>query len=172
MIRTAAVFVLVLVCSLAPAESLNREGEAARKFVQSFYDWYVPQTSKPESELLALRTKRSLFTPQLRNALLEDWRAQAKVSDMIVGLDGDPFLNSQDPGDPYVAVSARAKGRVWLVPVHLVRDGKRSKAPQVIAAVERVKTGWRFTNFLFPDGNDLLSVLKELQKEREKPAQP
>jgi hypothetical protein len=46
---------------------------------------------------LAIKTKSSVFSPQLALALKEDSAAQAKAEGEIVGLDFDPFLNSQDP---------------------------------------------------------------------------
>src|SRR5437588_560107 len=100
-------FCLLTSCSLH-GRSTNRSDieKSCRRFVQSFYDWYVTEALKdnggPASDF-ALRHRGSVFDPELLQQLKEDSEAQAKAKGEIVGLDFDPFLNSQDPGEQYVA---------------------------------------------------------------------
>jgi hypothetical protein len=121
-----------------------------------------------DAEMAALKTKAEMFAPDLRRALLEDWRASEKNADEIVGLDFDPFLNSQDPYTKYSAEKVEKKGNSWLVSVF--GSSKEGKSPRadVIAKVEKTKSkyGWRFTNFIYDSGENLLGILKQFKKER------
>lgn len=64
----------------APIHHASPKTEAAsvRKFVQGFYDWYVPRALKTDAEPLALKVKAEMFTPQLRRELQEDRVASSK----------------------------------------------------------------------------------------------
>jgi hypothetical protein len=163
------VVLAIATAGLAQAqEQQARDRAAALQFVQTFYDWYVPKAAKLGGDPVkdALKHKASSFSPPLREALLQDIEAQEKA-DEIVGLDFDPFLNSQDPGEPYVAVAAKAKGKTWLVSVHPMVAGGRASNPAVVAVIEKGEKGWRFTNFLQPDGEDLLTLLARLKQDRQ-----
>jgi len=142
---------------------------SVRRFVQNFYDWYTPMSLN--EKILSpvdhtLKSKGSAFIPTLSKALREDSVASAKVKDMVVGLDFDPFLASQDPETHYTVGKIVQKNGSYYVSVHGVRSGKQSPKADVVVKVEKLKGSWRFTNFLYPDGTNLLSVLKELKKER------
>ena len=144
---------------------------SVKKFVQAFYDWYTPRALKGDAEMLTLKVKADAFAPEIRKALLEDRKAQEKVKDEVVGLDFDPFLNSQDVANTYTVKKVEHKGKSWLASVYGHYKGqKEDPAPSVIAQVEKGKSGWRFTNFIYPDPKkpmNLLQVLSELKKERE-----
>jgi hypothetical protein len=103
-----------------PARVLSEDEQSCKAFVQDFYDWYVSRevtdecnqeekmqekmhkvfadsinTCKRASEFHSVKVmslKQSL-NPKLKKLLDEDAAAQAKETDGIVGLDGDPFLN-------------------------------------------------------------------------------
>jgi FlaG/FlaF family flagellin (archaellin) len=92
-----------------PARTLEMARDSQRScrdFVQRFYDWYVPIALKDNAgnpSDRALRYKSHAFSPELLTQLKEDSTAQAKAKGEIVGLDFDPFLNSQHPGERYTA---------------------------------------------------------------------
>ncbi len=145
------------------------KSESARQFVQAFYDWYTPKAlngSAGDGWDLVLKSKRFVFSQRLVQALREDSAAAAKVKGEIVGLDFDPFLNSQDPDTRYLVRKVEQKGRSTLVSVHGVSDGKPSAKADVIVKLDKQNGHWRVTNFLYPIGDDLLGVLKKLKQER------
>lgn len=153
----------------AATKQQSPEAASVRKCVQGFYDWYVPRALKGDVEMQTLKIKASDFTPTLRKALIDDYNAQGKSKDEVVGLDADPFLNSQDVANTYTVKKIEHEGHAWLASVYGHYKGQKEDAqPSVIAQVEKTKTGWRFTNFLVPEGGDLLKELRDLKKEREK----
>ncbi len=171
---------LMLPCSGQPQQRKGGSDIRAslRAFVQDFYNWYVPKALGdnpfPASEFV-LKYRKSALSPELFRALKEDSEAQAKSSD-IVGLDWDPFLDSQDPCERYVAGGSTQKGNEYSVKVYAACSGKEGDQPVVIAELVQDGGQWRFINFLYPDqmehfpeSADLLSNLKMLKDEREKP---
>jgi hypothetical protein len=99
----------------AQVQRVQPTPESVRGFVQGFYDWYVPKALDHKifrAWDLALKTKSSVFSPELAQALREDSAAQDKAEKgELVGLDFDPFLNSQDPR-PYIRrARSHRKGR-------------------------------------------------------------
>lgn len=142
-------------------------------YVQSFYDWYVPWAEHADWQevWLQLKSKKQWrFSPELTRALDEDYLAQSKNPDTIVGLDGDPFLNSQDPFFRYVAGAVRKNGDHILVDVHSIRDGKRWPKPDVICELDQFNGRFRFVNFLWPEGGNLMNTLRLLREGRAKSA--
>ena len=172
-ILRACVLVILLVHP-AFTQNKNDTERSCREFVQAFYDWYVPKSlhghNGPASDP-ALKYKRSLFSDELVRGLSEDSAAQAK-SDEIVGLDFDPFLNSQDPSEHFVVRSVTRKGDRYWVEVRGVQSGKFRET--VIPELVFTKEGrWQFVNFhygkseFFEDEN-LLRTLELLRQDREK----
>jgi hypothetical protein len=152
--------------------SQEAQTESLRGFVQEFYDWYVPKALSDNSGpawIIALKTKRHWFSSALASNLREDADAQAKAEGEIVGLDFDPFLNSQDPGNHYEVGKITQKGQKYLVDIYIVSSGKRREKPAVIAEVAQQNGQWLFVNFHYPDNRDLLGVLKLLRESHEKP---
>src|SRR5215469_12476490 len=101
--RTITFSALLLLAS-APLYSQTAPAPAAteascQKFVQDFYNWYLPRTQRYRGrpEDLVLKEKPTFLSRELFKALRADTVAQDKdKSGDIVGLDMDPFLNSQD----------------------------------------------------------------------------
>jgi hypothetical protein len=115
-----------------------------------------------------------MFSAKLFRALKADREAQANSGE-IVGLDFDPFIGSQDPGDPGDRYEVRRVSRqgnrcsaeVWFSS----RANKReiSGSPEVVAELALENGKWRFVNFGYPSLNaDLLSVLQALREDRRK----
>jgi hypothetical protein len=155
----------------AAAPIPSSETARVQRFVQEFYDWYAPialkEHSGPSSDI-AIQSKGFDFTPELAKALKEDSNAQKKVQGDVVGLDFDPFLNSQDPEDRYVVTKVTPRGQGFWVEVHGVVHDKMDTKPSVFAEVVKMRGIYRFENFQYPPGGqNLLSVLKSLRKERD-----
>ena len=162
-------FLAFLCMTFSVAGQTTRTEESPATFVQGFYNWYLSlefKEKKVSSCVLALREKGPFFSAQLKKALLEDDAAAAKNPDEIVGLDFDPFLNSQETEKSYKVGDIARKGKTFWVNVHAVHSGSAKKKPEVIAEVAQVNGRWVFVNFHSPTGPDLLQTLKQLAKER------
>jgi len=163
------------------AQSAIDDKESARVFVQKFYDWYTVLYTAPQKKgeiratsIIAINQKSLSFDVLLRKALVDDDRAQSKVTDDIVGLDWDPFLTGQDIGVGYQTGNIKKAGNKFLVDIHNIERGKSKKAILasellVVAEVAKLNRHWVFTNFLYPKrGNDnLLLILRNLRKDRD-----
>jgi hypothetical protein len=140
---------------------------SARQFVQHFYGWYVPLTTStkgsPGWDIVLTRAQRDL-SPDLYRALKADDIAQKKVTDDVVGLDFDPFLNTQDPYPHYKIGKITERNGMFIAEVR--GSGSTSREPDVIAELSRQSGRWVFVDFLYPGTDDLLGVLKKLAKER------
>src|SRR5579864_8103992 len=111
--------------SLLRAQGKNSDDiRSCRAFVQEFYDWYLRQiedemTNKDVSVVdLALTQRKSTFGAELLNRLRKDSEAQSKVPGEIVGLEFDPFLNSQDPDERYIVGNIRFQGKRYWAEVY------------------------------------------------------
>ena len=153
------------------AGQTTKTEESPATFVQSFYNWYLSiefKEKKVSSCVLAVREKGAIFSAQLRKAILEDNAAAEKNPNEIVGLDFDPFLNSQDPEKVYKVGDTARKGKTFWVNVHAVQSGSPQKKPDVIAEVAQVNGRWIFVNFHSLTSPDLLQILKHLAADRNK----
>ncbi len=149
----------------------SSEAESCRAFVQSFYTWYVPANGREPNWSSLFGEKKSVFAPRLFQSLKADTDAQAKVDGEIVGLDFDPFLNSQDPSRKYVAGKISQKKDLYFVDIHSVSAGKKSAKPDLVAELKRIDGKWKFVNFHYgkseyPENDNLVSVLKCLAETR------
>jgi hypothetical protein len=153
--------------------------KSVRNFVQEFYRWYVPKALdlRTNSLELALKHRSYAFSPELLEALKEDSDAQARARE-IVGLDFDPFLDTQDPAERYELGRITQKGNTYLVEVFGVYPARPPDLPEgipeVIVEVARRNGHWVFTNFLYPpiakqypESGNLLAMLKSLKEARE-----
>jgi hypothetical protein len=174
---------LLLLAVSRPLQAQTKGGQdvsgSLRGFVQNFYDWYLPMAMKntPVSPWdRALQSKSSIFDPQLAQALREDSAAEAKNAknggDHYVGLDVDPFLCSQDPGDRYEVGRISQKGETYWVEIYSVWSGKKGEKPAVVAELRQKDGSWLFVNFHAGVGGDLLTDLKLLREDRRKASKP
>jgi hypothetical protein len=184
-IRKALVAVLVLIvgqsCLIAQGTPTASPPEGCAQFVQQFYDWYLAKEkalmdakSEDSAFEVTLRDKQASFSPGLVQALKDDLEASKKSSDEVVGLDFDPFLNSQDTAEKYVVGEVHPKGDHYYVDVFGVWEGKKNPKPDVVPELALEKGKWIFTNFHYqesdiPVNENLVSVLQQLKKDREKP---
>lgn len=175
----AAIWTVILLtgtAAFAGTETKQQdESLSCKAFVQSFYQWYVPLAHRedlkgPASDL-ALKHKASAFSAGLYQALKADSEAQARSKE-LVGLDFDPFLNSQDPDTRYDVRAVKQAGEHCSAEVFGVGDSGKRTQPDVVAELTRAGEDWIFTNFQYPSlKTDLLQVLKRLAADRRKPAQ-
>ncbi len=156
----------------AQAQTGAESQQSCRKFVQAFYDWYVPiavQAHAGRSSDSALKHKRSAFSSELSRRLEEDSNAQNKA-DEIVGLDFDPFLGGQDTCEPYSLKRVTSRGNNCRVEVYGSSCQKQAK-PDVVSELVFKDGRWFFVNFRYPNlgkDADLLSILKKLRTDRKK----
>jgi hypothetical protein len=162
----------------ATAQSAQRvlaeEEKSCQAFVQEFYNWYLPRfynsAQEPSSDDV-LKIRPQALSPKLLHMLQEDSEASAKAAGEIVGLDFDPFLNSN--GD--FGTEARVT-RVSLVNglcrVSVQGYEQNQLEGQVFAELSRKGNLWAFEDFYF-DGSfshskDLIRTLNELAAFRKK----
>ena len=110
--------VLVLFAGVSQAVSAAEPAEACGQFVQKFYDWYLArdkaltnENSQKSVMEVALREKRSSFSPGLVKALQEDVAASEK-SRLTKLLDLDSlirFSTHRKRRKKYIVGQVRAK---------------------------------------------------------------
>jgi len=135
--------------------------QGCRKFVQDFYDWYVPVALQHHNEPasnIALRMKPSAFDPKLLRLLRRDFEAQSHASE-IVGLDFDPFLDTQDPSERLTIQKVEKNGADCLVSVHSLSP---DEVRELVAEVKFSDGRWRFANFHYSEGKKRWNLIKEL----------
>jgi len=158
-----ALILLMFLCSLgAGAQVTDRPKGSPREFVESFYQWYVPRINSDTQDRSwdsVLKDKRSALGDQLFKLLMENFDAQARCED-LVGLDFDPFLYTQDPAGRYVVGRITRKGQTYLADIYAVGSGEKGEKPDVTAEFVEKGGRWFFVNFHYPDGGDLLTILK------------
>jgi hypothetical protein len=138
--------------------------ETPTAFLQRFYDSYLKQKTPDWGG--TVKTKRSLFTSTLADALQEDAAAQAKVTGDIVGIDFDPFLGSQDPSNRFVVRDAVPTPTGYRVKVYDLGSGSRN-GPAVLVDVSHKDGSWIIADFHYPQtSSDLLSILRSLRQSR------
>jgi len=154
-----------------PVDSMRQSG--CREFVQNFYTWYQRAAEHSGYEV-AIDKRPGQFGSELLRALRTDNAAQKRSPGEIVGLDFDPFLNSQDVADRYDAKRVSRRGNRFFVDV-FARQGSEKILHAAVTPELRIEHGkWVFVNFHYGGDasrsgpNDLLSVLRKLRSERAK----
>ena len=150
---------------------------SAKRFAQSFYDWYTPFATSDSLDRLGKisaevpTTERpELFSPQLLAALRADFLAEANAKGDPAGIDFDPFLSGQNPCEQYKVGSISLRHKSYLAKVYPVCSGKLSDSVQVIAELQPTANGWQFINFHYPRAHtDLVRALKYWRDQRRKP---
>lgn len=153
------------------AQSFQPNEKGCRAFVQAFYDWYLARDAECEqsnrcrtSSDYVLRTEPNILDPKLRAMLREDSDAQAQA-DEIVGLDFDPFFNSQDPSPRFQVQTVTVQGDHCRAMVRGLRNGTQEEAVEPEAMW--TKGRWVFASFRYyeqgsrtlEEVGDLLSTL-------------
>jgi len=163
--RTVWLSLLALVSpSVLAAQARIPEGQnkTPKEFIEGFYQWYVPLSFKENATTAsdaALKLKRQAFSRQLFSLLRQDSTAQAACGELI-GLDFDPFLNTQEPSERYEVGPVAKTGETYRADVYRVERGQRSEKPDVTVEVAQRNGRWVFVDFDYPDGQSLVSVLR------------
>ncbi len=171
------VLVLILLVGHLPkalSQSPPATDAACKAYVQKFYDYYWKEAgreSKESADIRAIKNKNFAFSEELKTQLKADDAAAAKSPGEIVGLDFDPFLNSQEEPERYVAKKVSHKGDHYLVSVYTTSGGKKEAKPAVTPELELKNKQWIFVNFHYeksniPENENLLLILKALRAER------
>ena len=142
----------------------------AQAFARSFYDWYTEAGQDRNVEVVLL-LKKDVLAPELYEALKADAEVTSKAEGELVGLDFDPFLNTQEASQPFDAGTAVAKGDSWWVPL----TDRKSHVLRVTAEVTCAAAGCRIANLHYPaqelpENENLVSILKVLARDRAKAA--
>ncbi|HXY19349.1 MAG TPA: hypothetical protein VEH83_05080 [Gemmatimonadales bacterium] len=140
--------------------------QAAARFVQAFYQWYERAGERYE---VAVRDSPAYFAPALLGALRLDYAASQASPSEVVGLDWDPFLDTQDPCNPYQVTGTTRRGDTVLVAVNgMCTDRPPQTQPDVLAEVRLVDKRWVFVDFRHvADAGSLVQDLQRLQEARE-----
>jgi len=141
---------LAAAAAAAPAWSA---GQTARDFVEAIYRAYrTPSEMSASGEGVAIdspREVRRLFAPDLARLMIADAAAAAKKGDEAA-LDGDPFIDAQDWSISGVRVEIHDLGPDHAAAV--VNFANFGKATQVKLELVRLRSGWRITDILWPEG--------------------
>lgn len=156
---------------MLPCQNRVADEQSCRRFVQDFYDWYVPITnSRDDRFTVMLRPRRESFDPKLWQMLATEDEAQSHA-DEIVGLDFDPIVNCQDPSPQFKALSVSISDNHCRALVIGFNQGVREERviPELVYSGRR----WTFVNFHYRfeisgkwKDSDLIEILKDLQKSR------
>jgi len=146
-------------------------GKSCEAFVKEFYGWYLP-IAQAEIERhvdpldLAVKANPPVLSRELIHGLEAVRAEETKTGD--AGLDFDPVLNSQDPGDPgdppYLIRDARVEGDICRADVYYQsRNGKSERI--VVPELRTEHDHWIFTNFRYPNSSypesgNLVSLIK------------
>lgn len=153
------VAIVVAIGSLAQQDGPHFASNSPEDFVRGFYAWYAPHALHDHEWDKTLQLIHSDLSPQLARLLQEDSVAQSKCED-VVGLDFDPFLNTQDPAEHYAVNEIVQIKTAYQAKIYRLEDGKQAEKPDVIAEFAQKNGRWLFTNFYYPGADDLLTLLK------------
>jgi hypothetical protein len=162
-----APFILALPFLLgAQAKAVKNPSVAPQRFLDEFYQWYTPLTHKNNTTTawdVAVKLKGKSFSAQLARLLKQDSVAKASCRELI-GLDFDPFLNTQDPSQQYKVGNVTRTGETYRADIYRVAAGQQAKKPDLTAEFTKKNDGWMFLNFFYPNGTNLLAILSAPQE--------
>jgi hypothetical protein len=138
------------------------DSSAVRRFVQEFYDWYMPLARKGDRSPTywsVLTASPRFLRPEIASALREDSAARFARPMQREYLNYDPFLDSQDPCDGYEITRLWRSGASYNVTVRqrCSPPGYQKQQPTVV--VTREDGVWRISNVVYDRGGDLMSEL-------------
>jgi hypothetical protein len=177
LVLQSAVILLVAISSpvVAQTEPPESSGKTCEIFLKEFYGWYLTNDrSTPPHGAWALEITLKVHPLLLSDELtrgINAVEAEAKKSH-DVGLDFDPILNTQDPGDPgdppYLVRDVNVKAGACRADVYYQStDGKVEKI--VIPELHVQNDRWVFTNFYYPNfpqdpNSNLRSIIENYLK--------
>jgi hypothetical protein len=157
----------------------------ARAFVQGFYDWYAGRmlaASRSKSGKGfgfddAIRQRPDSFSPELKRLLEEDIAASRKCPSEVVGLDWDPFLETQDTPGSYVVGKVEKTGQGFRMSIDDKKIPKGERNPVAQADVTFMGGHWTFVDFVQEPTDPkaqqgLVAILKGYEKSGEYKCKP
>ena len=162
-----AALALCIAQGLGAQSATNATRDSVARAVQHFYDWYLPRFAKPGKRdvmMLAATHGPLPFDAVLVHWLRVDSTARARAKGEVDGLDGDPYLNAQDPCDSYTVKAIRARGRDLLVDVLGHGGCAAHQTPDVTVALALEAGQWTILEFLDPNRHDegVIPLIKRL----------
>lgn len=142
---------------------------AARLFVENFiarYNGQFKETPERPGDWNPLTLVERSLTPELVRALEEDRAAAAANQDEIVGLDFDPFTNSQDPCETYAAGRTAQRADTLLVELLGRCHDQNPLIPDAVYLLVRRGADFAIADIVYPQGGTLTGVLRELARMR------
>ncbi len=162
--------------SIRPAlegTALPAQATEAQRWVRDVVKEYLSQfgdvSDKPVNWDPATMIEARLV-PSLRQALSDDRAAARANNDEIVGLDFDPFSNSQDPCETYRAGAVAMNGDSVQVAIHANCDYGSTLFPDAVYVLVRSGTDFLIADIQYPGNSSLTQILKYLAEQRAQPA--
>ena len=158
-----------LTASSARAQRPETATPAARTFVERFitrYNGQFKETPDRPADWNPLTLIERSLTPDLVRALEEDRAAAAANQDEIVGLDFDPFTNSQDPCETYAAGRTAQRADTTMVEIVGQCHGQNPLIPDAVYLLVRSGGEFKIADIVYPQGGSLHGVLRELARMR------
>lgn len=157
----------------APAQPAG-SAEAKRfveVFIERYYGQFKEDANRPENWDPVAIVRRAL-TRELAEALAADRAAAVANQEEIVGLDFDPFSNSQDPCETYK--TGRVAQRADTLMVELLGEchGQIPLIPDAVYLLVRVNRELAIADIAYPQGGSLRNVLRQLDEMRRRPTPP
>jgi hypothetical protein len=152
---------LLIFISLIFPNIAHSNPKTPRLFVEEFYNWYVPLTQnnhESPSWRIALGERAKDFSPLLIKLFEKSFSAQDKCED-LVGLDFDPFLDSQDPSPSYGIGNVKKNRSGYLIEIYNTLDEKKYEKRKIIISLHNTNGNWIFSNFFYKDKENLLKIL-------------
>jgi hypothetical protein len=157
-------------------DKYKKSTQSCQKFTQDFYNWYLPFLIKNGATVTlntVIKKKSDLFSGPLLQMLKEDSDAQSKFPGELIGIDWDPFLNTQDPAQKYTVQNTsvlhdNCAAETWSGRTISTKNPK----PDIVAILKWIDGNWKFVNFdndpKAKTPSDLISILNRLKESREK----
>lgn len=162
--------------SIRPAlegTALPARATEAQRWVRSVVAEYLGQfgdmSGKPDN-WDPLTEIEARLVPSLRQALRADRAAARANQEEIVGLDFDPFANSQDPCESYRAGGVAVRGDSLQVAIHANCDYGSTLFPDAVYVLVRGGADFLIADIQYPGNSSLTGILKYLAEQRAKPA--
>jgi hypothetical protein len=164
---TIAASICIAATALPAQTTPAAAADSARRLVQQFYDWYVPRAANPRGRdmfMVAATRGPVPFDRELVRWLRVDSTARARAKDEVDGLDGDPYLNAQDPCNAYSAKSAVASGASFMIDVVGHGGCPDHQGADVVVEIGHRNGRWTILEFRDPSRQNegLLPLLERL----------
>ena len=164
-IRSLFLMAAILMAGLPVASSGQRPVGAAAEAaatVKAFYAFHFKHNFDYSEKGLKLR--RKWLAESLYELLLADRKKAAAAKDEVVGLDGDPFTNSQEPPNSFQIGESKQDDKRASVIVELFWKDRNKVVDQrkIEVRLTKVANNWKIENLISGDSedDDLVRLLK------------